>query len=350
MTQTQDGLNWLGDLSDNWSQAMSAWQSLAKAVPGVEDAMSRIAEPSQAFSRFMDALGPGLSAEGLTAAEIVQRWRDAMGSGANDVFAGQFAQGMPHFDASQFAAPLLDAFRKQVATSLDTPAFGPGREQQERCQALIRAQLENQQAQSRYQALLGKVMEQAFTGFQNTLAEHEAPGRQLGSLRAIYDLWIDAAEAAYAQIALSPEFGIAYGEMVNAQMRLRAANQNEVERVCRELGMPTRSEVTAAHRKVHALERSLRALRVELASKEAMPPAAREPVKRPTKARASKKSTATASKKNAPAKLASKVASAAPTRKASAGKKSAPPSAKKTSSKSRKPRPAQAAARRRKGA
>src|SRR3546814_13196363 len=72
--------------------------------------------------------------------------------------------------------------------------------------------------------------EQAFVVFEGKLAEHEAPGRQLGSVRAVYDLWIDAAEQAYAEIALSPQFGVAYGEMVNAQMRLRLANQNELER------------------------------------------------------------------------------------------------------------------------
>src|SRR3546814_11269373 len=97
-------------------------------------------------------------------------------------------------------------------------------------------------------------MEQAFVVFEGKLAEHEAPGRHLGSVRAVYDLWIDAAEQAYAEIALSPQFGVAYGEMVNAQMRLRLANQNELERVCRELGMPTRSEVTATQRKMSAVE------------------------------------------------------------------------------------------------
>src|SRR3546814_13439405 len=89
---------------------------------------------------------------------------------------------MPDF--SRFSAPIMDAIRQQAAVMPDTPAFGPGREQQERWQALLKAQLENHQAQSRYQALLGKVMEQAFVVFEGKLAEHEAPGRHLGSLRA----------------------------------------------------------------------------------------------------------------------------------------------------------------------
>src|SRR3546814_6890737 len=102
MTQTQDGLSWLGDLSDNWSQAMTAWQSLARAVPGVEDAMSRIAEPSQTFAQFMAALGPELSEGGFSAAEISRRWREVLGSGSNNVFAGQFPQSMNMPDFSRF--------------------------------------------------------------------------------------------------------------------------------------------------------------------------------------------------------------------------------------------------------
>ena len=321
MTQTQDGLHWLGELSDNWSQAMTAWQSLAKAVPGVEDAMGRMAEPAQAFTQFMAALGPGLSDGGYSAAEIAKRWRDALASGVGNVFAGQFPHGIGQVDVRQFATPLLDVFRQQITATLDAPAFGPGREQQERWQALAKAQIANQQAQSHYQALLGKVMEQAFARFEAKLSEHEAPGRQLGSLRAIYDLWIDAAEEAYAQIALSTEFGAAYGEMVNAQMRLRVANQNELERLCRELGMPTRSEVTAAHRKVHALERSMRALRTELTAKAASGLA-------PTPSAAAAAARTVAARK-APAKAARRSKAAAPKRKAKVVAKASSPRSKK---------------------
>lgn len=340
MTQTQDGLSWLGDLSENWSQAMTAWQSLAKAVPGVEDAMSRIAEPTQAFSQFMGALGPDLSAGGFSAAEISRRWREVLGSSSNNVFGSQFSHWMNMPDISQFSAPIMDAIRQQAAASLDTPAFGPGREQQERWQALVKAHLENQKAQSCYEALLGKVMERAFAVFEDKLAEHEAPGRQLASVRAIYDLWIDAAEQAYAEIALSPEFGVSYGEMVNAQMRLRIANQNELERVCRELGMPTRSEVTATQRKLHALERSVRALRAELAAKQRTSDV-RAAVETPVASRPAKK--------RAPPRPASK---SAPTPKAKARtvKRAVPLQARQAVAKPRKPRVTKPAPRRRKGA
>jgi hypothetical protein len=81
------------------------------------------------------------------------------------------------------------------------------------------------------------------------------------SARALFDLWIDAAEEAYAEIALSPEFRKVYGDLVNAQMRVRAGVQQQVEQVSGTFGMPTRSEVDAAHRKIAQLEREIRRLR-----------------------------------------------------------------------------------------
>src|SRR5690606_9996916 len=82
----------------------------------------------------------------------------------------------------------------------------------------------------------------------------EEPGRQIETPRALFDLWIDAAEEAYAEIALSPEFRRAYADLVDAQMRVRAGLQGQVEQVCATLGMPTRTEVDAAHRLRVAVE------------------------------------------------------------------------------------------------
>ena len=144
---------------------------------------------------------------------------------------------------------------------LSMPAFGLGREHQERLQTLARAQFDYQEKTSAYNALMMKAGQNAFERFEAKLGEREEPGRQLASARALFDLWIDAAEEAYAEIALSPEFRSAYGALVNAQMRLRSGIQREVELACGMFGMPTRSEMDAAHRKVAELERQLRRLR-----------------------------------------------------------------------------------------
>ena len=103
-----------------------------------------------------------------------------------------------------------------------------------------------------------KVSEQSFARFQLKLAEREEPGRQIDSARGLYDLWIDAAEEAYAEIALSEEFREVYAAVVDAQMRVRQQVQGEIERFCNELGMPTRSEVDSIGQRLQALRREFR--------------------------------------------------------------------------------------------
>ena len=79
-------------------------------------------------------------------------------------------------------------------------------------------------------------------------------------MRALFDLWVDAAEEAYADTALSTEYRKAYGELVNAQMQLRATTQAIAEQTANILGMPSRTELDSAHRKIAELERQLRRL------------------------------------------------------------------------------------------
>ena len=82
--------------------------------------------------------------------------------------------------------------------------------------------------------------------------------QEITTARGLFDLWIDSAEEAYAAVALSQEFREVYGALGNAQMRLRAAIQIEVEHITGLFGMPTRTEIDSAHRKIAELERALR--------------------------------------------------------------------------------------------
>src|SRR5690606_40723081 len=108
--------------------------------------------------------------------------------------------------------------------------------------------------------------------------------------------------------------------------------QGQVEQAGEALGMPTRTEVDAAHRKIVQLERELRRLRDQMAG---MPsssqgeerPAARKPATKATKAPVRK----TAAKKQAAKKTATKKAPAA--KKAPAKKSSSRASVSKPASK-----------------
>jgi hypothetical protein len=66
-------------------------------------------------------------------------------------------------------------------------------------------------------------------------------------------------EEAYAEMALSEEFREVFGTMVNAQMQVRKLQQQQTEQICRELGIPTRSEVNSLGKRVQQLRREWKA-------------------------------------------------------------------------------------------
>ena len=140
-----------------------------------------------------------------------------------------------------------------------TPAFGLNREQQMQQQAMSAAVFESMQASARYQALIQRASAQGMERLQGRLTQDAETGHQIDSLKVLYDLWVDAAEEAYAEIALSDEFREAYGDMVNTQMRVRHMQQQQTEQLCQQLGMPTRSEVSSLGERLQTLRREFRA-------------------------------------------------------------------------------------------
>lgn len=263
-----------------WQDAVDWWSQLAHGGRAEANAaVERFNAQARSWFGQMQQLAAQFAGQPAGAADIAAEWKRALGAIGDNPFPelfrtmrGRGAQGLEQW--IEDATPYLEAMRREAGTWLGMPAFGLGREHQERRQQLLQAQLDYQQRNAAYNALMFKALQRAFEVFESKLAEHEEPGRQLGSARALFDLWIDAAEEAYAGIALSPEFREVYGALANAQMRLRQGVQREVEQAGALLGMPTRSEVDAAHRKIAELERALRRLRTAATDPES--PAAAE--------------------------------------------------------------------------
>jgi len=250
-----------------WQEAIDWWTRQAHGGrSGINEALDRFNTQARDWFAHMQQVAAQFAGRDHTPADIAHAWKQALGAvGANpfpEMLRAMRGKGLAGLDQwMEDASPWLQAVRGEGMAWLRTPAFGAGREHQERLQQLAAAAVQLEQANSAYNTLLLKASERAFALFEDRLGGHAEPGRQIESARALFDLWVDAAEEAYAEIALSPEFRHAYGELVNAQMRLRAALQRQVEQLCTALGMPTRTEVDAAHRKIVDLERALRRLR-----------------------------------------------------------------------------------------
>ncbi len=221
-------------------------QSMASAATG--QGIGGSAPPW--LGAFASGSGFAPSAAPWLANPLAQAMRGLGGQGA----AG-FDQWMQRFTAA--AGPLLAGAKG----ALEQPAFGFLREHQEEVQASAKALVHYQEQMARYNRLMLKVSEQGFAKFQLKLSEREEPGRQIDSAKGLYDLWIDAFEDAYAEIALSAEFREVYGALVNAQMRVREHVQRQVERISTEVGVPTRSEVDTIGERLQALRREFRAER-----------------------------------------------------------------------------------------
>lgn len=168
------------------------------------------------------------------------------------------AFGMEHQWQAWLQAMQQAGMAAGIPTS-QTAALGITREFQLDQQALQAAMQEYAQINARYQSLLQKVNAQGITKLQELLAQHAEPGKQVESFKALYDLWVDAMEDAYAEMALSEEYREVFGALVNAQMQVRKLQQQSTERVCRELGIPTRSEVNSLGKRLQELRRELKA-------------------------------------------------------------------------------------------
>ena len=239
-----------------WNEAMQWWTQLAQGMPGAPTKEAGAA----GWLALMQQLASRFAGSEASAADITAEWRRLLGANPlPDMLRALRLQGQQGLDAWFDAiAPLRDAWQREFGAWLNLPAFGIAREHQERWQRLAQAQIALREHEDTFNRLLLRVGERAYDLFEQKLATHAQPGRQLTTARALFDLWIDAAEEAYAETALSPEFRTAWAALVNAQMQLRAGVQKEVEFASGLFGMPTRAEMDAAHRKIAELERALR--------------------------------------------------------------------------------------------
>jgi len=260
-----------------WHEAIDWWSKFAHGGrQEANDVVSRFNQQARNWFGQMQQVAAQYAGQDAGAAEITRAWKQALGAAGENPFPemfrsmrGQGQQGLEQW--IEDASPYLDAFRRESTSWLQVPTFGLGREHQERLQKLAQAQMDYQEQNNAYNALMMKAAQSAYEIFERKLAERSEPGKQVESARALFDLWIDAAEEAYAQIALSPEFRGVYGKLVNAQMRLRSGIQREVEQMSGMFGMPTRTEVDGAYRKIAELERSVRKLRDAVEAKSERP-------------------------------------------------------------------------------
>jgi class III poly(R)-hydroxyalkanoic acid synthase PhaE subunit len=220
---------------------------------------------------------PGVSGATLDTwarvADSVAPWLNVSQRLLQEIAEGHLPGGvqMPGFGAAQ----------AQLSRALSMPGLGYTREQQESFQKLARHLLAYHDAQRAYKIAFAKTAISSLDAVQKRLQSMHEEGNKIESLRALYDMWVDASEEAYAKFAMSDEYQVVYGDLVNALMRVRQDINAILEQQYELMNIPTRSEIDTmehrqqeARRDVRHLQRQIEELRAQLAELGGAKPAA----------------------------------------------------------------------------
>lgn len=274
-----------------WTQGLEQWWKAVSphTVPGAStDAFQRMVEMGKVYTSLAENAYNVQCAGGNGAAAAMDAWMDALEAGfrqccdqlamgkftAHGFGVGQAAlegwqrvmssMGMQAFQqvgAGGFRLPISENWTEQFRKVLATPAVGYNRESQERLQALGQLSANYQEAMDDYLKAFAKQGIQSVRALRERVATLRAEGKKIHSLRELYDLWVDVNEEVYAEFAMTDEYQVVYGDLVNSLMALKQGINAELDSAYEAVNLPTRKALNAAFEKQQAMRRENRALR-----------------------------------------------------------------------------------------
>ena len=254
---------------DSWGRAFEDWwRKATPAVPGAPPGLLQaLIEQGKAFLRLGEDLAasgsPDLTGIGTAWKLPFDTWSRTASSAS--VFPGDFLQ---HFKPESWTHT-ADDLHRNLERFLSVPGLGYTREWQEQGQELARLGLNYQRALQEYLSMFQRFNLDAFKRLQAALAQRAEAEKPVTTLRGLYDVWVDASEAAYLDLVGTETYAQAYGRMVNALMALKHHGRNMVDEAVGAMGMPTRHGFNTLQRRHQELRRQLAAVRAQIAGTEA---------------------------------------------------------------------------------
>lgn len=276
---------WTATQRDMWQKFLSGNATAApQAAPGLAQFMQFFGQPlpesSQDVTRKMMEFGEGYlgvarefwklveSAGGSGKGDTLQRELEALRSSFTQGFSKLYGGGPLGADMlaawQRMGGPAAAGAGSQMPPWPALPALGLTRERQEAMERLGQAAMRYQQALGRYGEMLGRVSTDAVERLSKRIARGAQSNEQIGSFRAMYDLWVDCGEQAFAAAAHGADFAKAQSEVNDALMELKTEQQKQVEDWARSLDLPTRTEMNTLLKRVNTLRRRLRELEEEV--------------------------------------------------------------------------------------
>lgn len=298
-----------------WVKAWREWTESAsrgfKAGSGqafAPDAAHRLGDAFQSFARAIQAMLKQSGGEDF-ARRFVEMLLSAAGQGGavndNDFLNAVLASAprallgvFPDAGAGQAWLQWSATGQSWAQEILALPSIGPQREWQEMLKAVQAAALNERHARSLIDEHYRLVTRAALLRLASALEDHTGP--PIRTVRALYDLWIDQAEAAYFERVMSERYARDFAAWVDSGSALRLAVRKLGGRLSALFDAPGREEIDALLERQQAMQRELDALRAAHAQPraEASPAAPERPPGRQSVARA----TSANGKKAAPAR------------------------------------------------
>ncbi len=259
---------------DQPEAAMSMWMNSMHTV--LEQWISQIQNNMDLVTPDL----PGVSGTTLTSwaqlADSIAPWLNMSQHFLKEIAEGHLPGGIE--------MPGVGAAQEQFLRALSIPGLGYTREQQESMQKLARHLLTYHDAFRAYKLAFAKTALASLVSVRKRLEAMHEKGEKIESLRGLYDLWVDASEEAYAEFAMSDEYQVVYGDLVNTLMQVRKDLNELAEHQYELMNIPTRSEIdTMQHRQQEnrregrQLRHEIALLRAQVERLSAQPPAASSP-------------------------------------------------------------------------
>ena len=153
-----------------------------------------------------------------------------------------------------------------MGRALLAPSLGLTREFNEKVSKAFDLWLENQQAQTTYQLLVGEAWLEAFQALMKKLVDMAQKGETITDQRHLLRIWVEVADAVFIELFHSEAYATAQSAYVNSNMTLRRQQRALLEVWLRQNDMPTRTDLDEAHHQIYELRKEVRALKKSVAA------------------------------------------------------------------------------------
>lgn len=138
---------------------------------------------------------------------------------------------------------------------LSIPGVGYTRESQEQIQNGIKLWNEYVKSSNEFNNAMCNVSINALDAMRMKIIEMSKNGEDINNLRAIYDLWVDCNEEAYAEFVFSNEYSELNGKLTNALMAVKQHGRNIVDEGLGAMNMPTRKGINTMQKRQQEMRR-----------------------------------------------------------------------------------------------